>query len=164
MPMRSIVATCRELSSTPLRGRPLFLFPSLSCLFLLLVVGCGQRGPKVVPVEGTITFGGGSWPKAGVLNFAVESSSPGMPDRPAMGLFDTDGKLTVTTFAKGDGLIPGKYKMGVECWEVRPDIMSPTAAKSYVPARYASPKTSGLTVTVEPGQKVVTLNLDVAKK
>ena len=118
----------------------------------------------MVPVDGTITFGGGSWPKPGVLIFAVDSPSPNAPNRPAMGMFDTDGRLTVTTFNKGDGLMPGKYKMGVECWEVRPDMMSPTAAKSYVPALFGSPATSGLTVSVGPGQKVVKLNLDVPRE
>ena len=39
-----------------------------------------------------------------------------------------------------------------------------TFPKNYVPARYQSGATSGLTVTVEPGQKVVTLNPDMPKK
>lgn len=142
---------------------PLFLLRIASCLFLLFLIGCGRSGPEVVPVDGTITFGGGPWPKPGSLIFAAESPAPGMPNRPAMGLFDTDGRLTVTTYTRGDGLIPGKYKMAVECWEVRPEMMSPTSPKSYVPKRYASPQTSGLAVVVEPGQKVVTLNLDVPK-
>lgn len=144
--------------------QPLVLPWIVHCLFLLILTGCGRSGPELVPVDGTITFGGGPWPKAGVLIFAVDSPAIGMPSRPAMGLFDTDGRLAVTTFTKGDGLIPGKYKMGVECWEVRPDMMSPTPPKSYVPQRYGSPQTSGLTVVVEPGQKVVTLNLDVPKE
>ena len=143
--------------------RPLYWLPA-TCLLLLLPTGCGRQGPEMVPVEGTIIFGGGPWPKPGVLNFTVESPAPGLPNRPAMGLFDTDGRLTVTTFKRGDGLIPGKYRIGVECWEVRPEMASPTPPKSYVPPRYRSAATSGLTVIVEPGQKVVTLNLDVAKK
>lgn len=144
-------------------ARP-FLGPITCGLVLLFTLGCGRSGPETVPVDGTVTFGGAAWPKPGVLVFAVESPAPGMPQRPAMGLFDTDGRLTVTTYTKGDGLIPGKYRMAVECWEVRPDAMSPTGAKSYVPKRYGSPETSGFTVVVEPGQKRVTLNLDVPKE
>lgn len=155
---------CLESHSASLQIRPLSLLLAVCCLLPLLAVGCGQRGPEIVPVDGTITFGGGPWPKPGVLNFAVDSVSPGMPNRPAMGLFDTDGRLTVTTYTKGDGLIPGKYKMAVECWEVRPEMGSPTPPKSYVPTRYGSPSTSGFTVMVEPGQKVVKLDLDVAKE
>jgi hypothetical protein len=135
------------------------------CLLVLLVlVGCGRKGPEVVPVEGTITFGGGAWPKPGVLYFTVDAPAAGMPNRPAMAKFNTDGKLTVTTFHNGDGLIPGKYKMGVECWEVPPSMEAPTKAKSYVPKRYQAANSSGLSVTVEPGQSVLKLNLDIPKK
>lgn len=150
-------------SHLALSHRPL-LFLVLAACWLLIAGGCGRSGPEVVPVEGTITFGGGPWPKPGAVIFAVDAPAPGMPNRPAMGLFDTDGRLTVTTFTKGDGLIPGTYKIAVECWEVRPDMMSPTAAKSYVPSRYGSSQTSGFAVSVEPGQKVVRLNLDVPKE
>jgi hypothetical protein len=61
-------------------------------------------------------------------------------------------------------LIPGTYKIGVECWEVRPEMNAPGAERSYLPARYGSPRTSGFSVVVEPGQKVVKRNLDVPKK
>jgi hypothetical protein len=164
MQTSSAIMDCLEACAAPWPGRWRSLPLTACCLLILLAAGCGRRGPEVVPVDGTITFGGGPWPKAGVLIFAVESPSPGLPNRPTMGLFDADGRLTVTTYTKGDGLIPGKYKIGVECWEVRPDIMSPHAAKSYVPTRYGSPETSGFTVVVEPSQKVVKLNLDVPKK
>jgi hypothetical protein len=151
----------RRLMSSDSHWSPLLL---VACSFvLLLALGCSRSGPEVVPVKGTITYGGGPWPKPGVANFTVETPAPGLPNRPAMGLFDTDGTLTVTTYKKGDGLIPGKYKIGVECWEVRPEMGGPPP-KSYVPERYGSSATSGFTVTIEPGQKVVTLNLDVPKK
>jgi hypothetical protein len=130
----------------------------------MFAAGCGRSGPEVVPIDGTITFGGGPWPKPGVVNFVVDTPAPGLPNRPAMALFDTDGRMTVTTYKKGDGLIPGTYKIGVECWEVRPEMMSPGIEKSYVPEKYGRPSTSGLTVAVEPGQRVVKLNLDIPKK
>ena len=140
------------------------LLPTACCVILLLLLGCSQKGPQVVPAEGIITFGGGPWPKAGASFFVVDSPSPGLPSRPAMGEFDTNGKLTVTTFKTGDGLLPGKYKIGVECWETAPAMGSPTPARSYIPDRYRSANTSGLMVTVEPYQAVVKLKLDVAKK
>ena len=87
-----------------------------------------------------------------------------MPNRPALGEFDTDGRLTVTTFKKGDGLIPGTYKIGVECWKTPPQMGSPTPPKSYVSQRYQSAATSGLSVSVEPGQRMVHLKLDVEKQ
>ena len=138
---------------------------TVCCLLLLLLLsGCGRKGPEVVPVEGTITLDGGPWPKPGTLYFTAETSSSGLTSRPAMGAFDTDGNLTVTTFKKGDGLIPGKHKIRVECWETPPRMGSTTPPKSYLPNRYCSTSTSGLAVTVEPNQAVVRLKLNVAKK
>ena len=70
----------------------------------------------------------------------------------------------MSTFKHGDGLIPGKYKISVECWEIAPAMGSSTPPKSYLPERYGSFATSGLSVNVEPGQKVVELHLDVPKQ
>jgi hypothetical protein len=139
---------------------------AVCCLLLSLSVsvGCRRGGPEVVPVRGTITFGGGQWPKAGIVYFVVDSSSTGQPQRPGLGEFDTGGTLTVTTFKKGDGLLPGKYRITVECWETPPQMGSPTSAKSYVPDSYRSAATSNFTVQVESGQKEVNLHLDVPRK
>jgi hypothetical protein len=136
------------------------------CLILLLSVsvGCRRTGPEVVPIRGTVTFGGGPWPKPGIVYFVAESPSAGRPQRPAMGEFDNSGTLTVTTFRKGDGLIPGKYRAALECWETPPKMGSPPIlGKSYVPERYRSAASSGLIVLVEEGQKMVAFNLDVPK-
>ena len=144
----------------PMMGRRM-----LSCLLVLataVLCGCGRPGPEVIPVEGTITLGGGPWPKPGVVYFTLDPSAS--TGRPATGKFDVDGKLTVTTFRKGDGLMPGRYKLGVECWDVPPRMGSPTPPVSYVPERYQSAATSGLTVSVEPGQRVVRVQLEVARK
>jgi hypothetical protein len=131
-------------------------------LAVLFAAGCRRQGPEIV--TGTITWGGGSWPKPGALYFTVESPAPGQPTRPATAKFDVDGNITVKTFAEGDGLIPGKYKIAVECWDVPPRMGSPTPPKSHVPARYSSPATSGLTVDVQPGQNGIALKLDVPKE
>jgi hypothetical protein len=128
-----------------------------------LLSGCGRPGPALVPVEGTITFGGGPWPAAGIVYFTVESTGPGTSAHPTTGTFDTSGKLTVRTFNR-NGVMPGTYHLKVECWKVPPIMGSPTPPVSYVPERYQSPATSGLVVTVEPGQRVVRVNLDVPKQ
>lgn len=131
---------------------------------VLLLAGCDDGGPRPIPVDGTVTFGGGSWPTPGRLNFTVESPVSSSPGRPATGDFDTDGHVIVTSFKKGDGLLPGKYKIGVECWEAPPQMNGTARLKSYVPERFQSPATSGLTVSVEPADRVVHLKLDVAKQ
>lgn len=131
---------------------------------LLALFGCGRGGPEVVPVRGKVTYGGGAWPKPGLLYFTTEQPAEGLPARPAMGRFGTDGNLTVSTFTKGDGLIPAHYKIGVECWEVPPSMESSLPPKSYVPRAYQSPLASGLEVTVKSGQRVVEIDFDVPKR
>ena len=142
-----------------------FVLPAI-CLLLLLppAVGCGRKGPQPVPVEGTITFGGGSWPKPGTLRFTLDMAGTDMPACPATAIFDTDGKVTVTTFKTGDGLIPGKYKVTVQCWQVAPQPENPMAARSYVPARYQNAATSDLAVNITSGQSGADFKLDVPKR
>jgi hypothetical protein len=135
----------------------------LLVLAAALPCGCGRNGPEIVPVEGTITYGGGPWPKPGVVYFTLDPTASGKSGHPVTGKFGVDGKLTVTTFGK-DGLVPGKYKLSVECWEVPPRMGSPTPPVSYVPERYQSAATSGLSLSVESGKRVVHVQLDVPKK
>jgi hypothetical protein len=145
-----------------LASRPLVLL--VLVLASVLLFGCGRKGPEIIPVKGTITFGGGPWPKPGVVYFTLDPSAPGTSGHPALGKFDVEGKLTVTTFQKGDGLVPGRYKLAVECWEIPPRMGSPTPAKSYLPKRYQSAVASGLAVLVESGQRLVRIQLEVGKE
>ena len=130
---------------------------------LALMAGCGSGGPKLVPVRGTITYGGGAWPKAGVVYFTPAEPTSALPQRPALGKFDSSGHLTVTSFKEGDGLMPGTYRVGVECWEVPPSMDSRQPFKSYLPAKYQSAATSGLEVVVKLDARVVEVNFDIPK-
>ncbi|MBI3465996.1 MAG: hypothetical protein HY000_23525 [Planctomycetes bacterium] len=124
-------------------------FHWLACYALLFLVGCDSGLPQVIPCEGTVTFEGGPCPKPGTLYFTPIEPAPGYPMRPATGHFDVDGQFTATTFEPGDGLIPGRYKVGIECWEVEPN-MEGRPAVSHVPATYQNPETSGFEVNVTP--------------
>jgi hypothetical protein len=138
-------------------------FTLLMAAVCLLLSGCGRRGPEVVPVDGKITSGGGSWPKPGMLYFTPEQPANGLPNRPAWAKFTTEGKFHVTSFTPDDGLVPGRYRVGVECFETPPAMGAVTPARSRVPQKYRSPATSGLEVNVAPGQRKVSLNWDVPK-
>lgn len=59
-----------------------------------------------------------------------------------------------------DGLIPGHYRVGIDCWETLPQAGGPPA-KSLVPARYREPATSGLELVVELGARPMTVEFDV---
>jgi len=135
----------------------------LTAGFLIWLGGCGGPGVETVTVRGRITYGGGDWPKPGTAYFTPADPAPGMPLRPAPGNFDTSGNLSVVGVSCKKDLVPGKYKIGIECWEVEPSMENPQAAKSYVPPKYQSPQTSGLEVTVQPGQRYVDVNFDIPK-
>ncbi len=133
-------------------------------LWLLLVAGCGRGGPEVVPVRGQITRGGGPWPQPGMIYFTTVEPADGLPDRPAYAQFDAQGNFRVTSFQPDDGLVPGRYRAAVECWQSAPQMSDPTPPVSYVPARFRSPQTSGLEVTVEPGERSVSIRWDVPEQ
>lgn len=141
------------------------------CLGLAAVAaGCGHSEPGVVPVRGKVTLNGGPWPKAGTLFFTpagtVEGSDPSK-SRPGSAPFDTDGSFTVTSFQPGDGLFPGTYQVSVECLDAPLTMANDgrsVGGKSLIPARYQSGSTSGLSVTVKPGERIANLALDVKTK
>jgi len=122
----------------------------------LLPIACGPSGPELTTVKGTITYGGGPWPKPGTITF---SGGP----RPASVQFDTQGNFEVAAFEGRPGLMPGTYKIAVECWEVLPTMGEPGSGKSYVPEKYQSGSTSDLEITVEPGKSLTDLKFDVPK-
>ena len=94
------------------------------------VSGCGPSDAKdLVPVAGRVTLDGGGWPKSGRLTFlpAGESSSHASaggprPTRPGFAEFGKDGRFVAQTRRPGDGLMPGRYRVGVSCWLEEPDV------------------------------------------
>ena len=114
----------------------------------------------MVPVQGKITFGGKAWPKEGMLYFLPVEAPAGVSKRPGAALFDREGNFRAGSFGKGDGLLPGRYKITVECWEVAPSMEGPPA-KSYVPAKYQNAATSDLELTAVAGAPQTGVVLDV---
>lgn len=104
----------------------------LACqvIFFLLTwvacFGCGSQRPKTIPVEGTVTFGGAVPPAKGALYFTPIRVDAGYPRRPAIANFDPaeQGKYSVRSFQEGDGLVPGEYRVRVECWKEVPSARS----------------------------------------
>ena len=102
--------------------------------FCVILVGCEKKGPVTVPVHGTLTFNGGPCPQSGTVHFAPLHAAEGLPLRPGSGDFDVDGTFEVTSFELGDGLVPGTYRVRIECWEQYPGDFRPGV--SYVPEKY----------------------------
>lgn len=130
-----------------------------SLLLCMLVIGCGNPH-GTVKVSGTVTVNGAPPPGPGTVTFTTVTAASGFPTRPAMAKFDTDGEYTTTSYEPGDGLIPGTYKVAVECYETPPN-MEGKRVKSYIDAKYMNGETSGLELSVEPKSRPIKFDIDL---
>lgn len=111
------------------------------------LLGCGQSGPKLEPVSGTILKDGQA-----MTNVAV-SLVPEGSGIAAIGTADSSGTIRVQTNGR-PGAMQGKYKIGVT-EPTRP--MTPEALASGSPPplsfnrKYESPQTSGFEFEVPAG-------------
>jgi len=131
--------------------------------------GCGAAGestrPKTTPVSGVVTYK--SAPVEGaVVKFELVSHEYG-----ASGVTDKDGAFKLTTFAPGDGAVPGEYyvtitKPAATAADPKASVSQDdpsynpsneavsdadiqiTAPKSLLPEKYGKPATSGLKETI----------------
>lgn len=125
MPLSRIPVCARILTGTTL----------MAVLFTL--VGCGDGGPKIVPVSGVVTIDG--HPLAYGHIQVIPSGW-----RPASGRLDSYGRFTLTTTIEGDGCAVGTHPVAILAGEsTTPDTM-----KWHAPSKYADVKTSDLTMTV----------------
>ncbi|HUG90179.1 MAG TPA: hypothetical protein VML55_05070 [Planctomycetaceae bacterium] len=149
---------------------------SLAVLVAATSLGCGGSSDddgrkKAVPATGTITY------KGNAVEGAEVAFRPNIPPPPpgktnvmsdakgAVARTDASGKFTLTTYATGDGAIPGDYFVTVTKWEGPPpstitsnedpaydpdaaEAESTPPAKNLLPEKYAQERTSGLTATV----------------
>lgn len=133
-------------------------------VLVLLFVGCGEVAdvdrPDTAPVSGSVTYNGA--PVEGATVTFVAGASGG---RGAVGTTDASGKFELTTFAAGDGAIPGSYKVkiakmsseGTPMTEQEGVVVPPTGGmptsevKDELPPKYKDESTSGLTADVKEG-------------
>jgi hypothetical protein len=107
----------------------------------LSLSSCGRRLPELVPVSGRVQFAGGPPPAAGVIHFLSLESTGNLPSRPGMGRFGTDGRFEVESFSGAKGLMPGRYRVRIECLSREPAPVPGDYEKaSYVPAGYQPPE------------------------
>jgi hypothetical protein len=135
----------------------------LAGLLVLLATasGCGPSRPETVRVSGVVTIDGKTPAGPGLLYFHPIEAAKGFPTRPGNGAFDTTGRYTVKSFVENDGLMPGRYQVSVECWEVPPN-MEGRPVKNRIAARYQSAQSSGLEeVLIEPGSSPREINFEL---
>ncbi len=124
--------------------------PWLAAMFgVILITGCGDDGEfsrlNVYPVEGKVTFKGSPADGAIVTLHPTQDSLSAL--RPS-GKIGTDGSFKITTYEQGDGAPVGSYKVTVQLFKLPANADDVRPGRSVLPAKYASPKTSGLTVEV----------------
>ena len=123
-------------------------------LALLASLGCGSDGIPTYHVEGTLKYVNtdDTLPGAGV---ELRPSNPGEGEYRGsiVGRVGVDGKIVFTTFKPGDGVPAGTHQVMLTepprpwGWDI--DRQGPPPKK--IPAKYRSYKTSGISLTVEPG-------------
>lgn len=97
--------------------------------------GCSaEDGPQTIAVNGRVTFDGGVCPGAGDIRFTPVSPAANAPRRPGYATFGTDGRFLVRSFKEGDGLVPGTYRVRIECWKKAPAMGNPGI--SHMPAGF----------------------------
>jgi hypothetical protein len=121
---------------------------------LLLLGGCGKKGPATITVSGVVTQGG--QPVVGAVVGFVPQDEKG---KPAQGTTDAEGRFTLKTYlAPGEevaGALAGDYQVTVQKFEAVSSAEpagggAMRAAKNLLPPRYSAPTTSGLTAQVTP--------------
>ncbi len=141
----------------------LVLFSIFSVMLPLCLLGCGGKR-SFVPVEGTVTMDGVDIGGA-VVSFlpVAEGGSP------AAGECSPRGSFTVQT-GVDEGCVPGEYRITVTKYQESTakskgggsslTATNVAAAKNLLPAKYASPDTSGLTATVKRGMEPLVIKLE----
>ena len=127
--------------------------PAVVFALLLALAGCGESGPEMARVYGTVTYKGSPVPK-GTISFIA--ATPG--GRNATGAIAEDGTYSLQTESPGDGAIVGEYRVAVTARDDPILDYIPKKApppKRLTPQKYEDPATSGLTATVKSGSNTI---------
>ena len=139
----------------------------LGCL-VAFFGGCGETGPDLCPVTGTVIYQGGPVEDA-VVAFRGEAAT-----KLATGRTDAEGRFELTTFEDGDGAVAGKHQVTVSKFVVEgPGTSGPVSmdeaaenpqpqaeSRNFLPAKYADPARPLIELTVsEDGPNDFTIEL-----
>ena len=139
-----------------------------ACLVLaagvaVLVLGCGRSRLDTIPVSGKVTYKGNPLPWGNVTFMPKNRKEC----RPALADIKSNGSYQVATLEHDVGLMAGDYMVSVYAPKtplfVPSDAQKAAAALVTLPTpqRYASPETSGLTVTISPDDGPRTFDIDL---
>ena len=156
--MRLKLGLSQEISE---RGRVHRAIVVVSNCVLISLMGCTAADrPQTVPIQGRVTLEKGNWPTEGVLHFLPLQPAPNFPRRAARATFNTSGEFSSpTSWAEGDGIVPGRYRVYVECWKVRPTLRGAATGRLH---NYRVPvwATSDIEVEITPKSEDDTFEWD----
>ena len=142
---------------SPHSARPPNRRVALVCALCLACASCGREDSGRVPVypaTGLITWNGE--PLAGaLLVFHPTTALSGADDEPVPipgANSQEDGSFAVSTYLPGDGLPEGDYQVTVSCEDRRAEKPKDDDYPELLPSRYQNPTTSGLSVSIVPGE------------
>lgn len=120
---------------------------------LISFSGCGGADrPKLVKVTGQVTLNGE--PLSGAAIMLQRDPPDPQYGRPSRGMTDLSGNFSGSTYAEGDGIPPGKYKVAITKLEVPEEYNSEGPEENQPPVKYitpfiySDPERSGLTVEI----------------
>lgn len=142
-----------------------------TCIFgtfvcILVAGGCGQSGPRTIPVSGRVTYQDAAVP-SGLIMFLPASD---LECRPGRAFIQSDGRYQATTIKKGDGLMAGEYRVSIMPAPLPNDDAQKKGAGAggssggnrtspTIPSRYGNPETSGLKLTVDASANGITFDM-----
>lgn len=128
---------------------------------VLAVAGCSGQPT----VTGSVTLDGKPLQSIGDVRGSVVFSPLDSGAPPARASIDENGRYDVFTGSKR-GVAPGEYGVTVNAIRVIPPAVegSEPGAERLLPAKYGSPRTSGLSLSVTPGSNSFDIALESAPK
>lgn len=110
------------------------------------LAGCGDPGPKLVPVQGTVLLSDGKPLHYGTVTFHPDPAKGNDSKELPIGGVNPDGTFSLKCGVR-DGAPPGWYKVGVSAAEPV-NQNNPYDPKWIAQPRYQDPEKSGLTAEV----------------
>jgi hypothetical protein len=123
---------------------------------LAVLVGCSEKGPKTVPVYGTITFAGREAPKTCQIYFTPVKVEGLI--RPTVAERQSNGSYKAKSFSTSRGILPGTYKVLVTYYELKPG-KDPNKETNWDEKKYDDGE-----LVVEPTSSGVEHNIEIPKK
>jgi hypothetical protein len=124
------------------------------------VASCGQSGPELADVTGTITLDGQPLPKVGVV---FRPAGPGAS--PAYGGTNKEGKYTLLFSRDSKGAMPGEYEVDLEVTRYTKAEIEQMKAEgneppppATIPKKYRQP--GSLKATVKSGPNTIDFALE----